>query len=352
MKSKWTKNLLTFIYGWFLGFFIWRLIRGFNIGYDEELLNITVPPIVFLLIQLAVVVIAGITFGTLQHIYEKYSLISKSFRTFLLQSLLIHLVLMLGIYFLIYWVLAFTNSIYGMTFTEFITTKLILANLIYSFIVNSAIIILIQINRLLGKGNLKKLIMGRFHTPKEEARAFMFMDLKGSTTIAEQLGHLKYSRFIQDCFYFLSVVDSYNVSIYQYVGDEVVLSWNLDKDDHLENFIAAFYAYQRILKDKKQFFEKNYGIQPIFKAGLHVGPITVVEVGNIKREIAYHGDTINVASRIQEQCKIFNTSLLISKDAYEKVQGIKGYTFSNVGEFTLRGRKKPIQLYDVLFEEA
>ncbi len=349
MNSKWTKKLVIFINGWFIGYFIWRLIRGFDFTYDQELLNITVSPIIFLLIQFGFVVLAGSTFGTLQYIYEKFSLASKSksFRTYILQSMLIHLGLMVGIYFLIYWVISL-SGFYGNTFMEFITTKLILANLVYSFLINSVIIIVIQINLLLGKGNLKKLIMGRFHTPKEEKRAFMFMDLKGSTTIAEQLGHLKYSSFIQDCFYFLSVMDSYNINIYQYVGDEVVLSWNLDKDDHLEDFIIAFNAYEGILKDKNTYFETKYGIQPVFKAGLHIGPVTVVEVGSIKREIAYHGDTINVASRIQEQCKIFNSSLLISEDAYERVKGIKGHTFKNVGDFALRGRKNSIQLYDVI----
>lgn len=353
MKGKWTKNLVTFIIGWFIGYLIWRLIRGFDFTYDEELLNISVPPLIFLLIQIGFIILTGFTFGTLQYIYEKFSIAnkSKSFRTYILQSLLIHLSLMIGIYFIIYWVISL-EGFYGLTFMEFITTKLILANLVYSFIINSAIIILIQINRLLGKGNLRKLVMGKFHAPKEEVRAFMFMDLKGSTSIAEQLGHLKYSSFIQDCFYFLSVVDSYNVSIYQYVGDEVVLSWNLDKDDHLEDFLIAFKAYQGILKDKKTYFETKYGVQPVFKAGLHIGPVTVVEVGSIKREIAYHGDTINVASRIQEQCKVFNSSLLISDDVYEKVKELKDYKFKNVGEFVLRGRKDSIQLYDVLVLET
>jgi len=30
----------------------------------------------------------------------------------------------------------------------------------------------------------------------------------------------------------------------------------------------------------------------------------VAEVGEIKTEIAYHGDTINTAARIQEQCNV------------------------------------------------
>lgn len=52
----------------------------------------------------------------------------------------------------------------------------------------------------------KKLVTGRFCTPTAEERNFMFLDLQASTTLAEQLGHIKYSMLIQDCFNDLGVV--------------------------------------------------------------------------------------------------------------------------------------------------
>ena len=58
----------------------------------------------------------------------------------------------------------------------------------------------------------------------------MFLDLKSSTTHAEQLGHIKYSQLIQDCFYELTeVVTRREAQIYQYVGDEIVLTWPYEK---------------------------------------------------------------------------------------------------------------------------
>jgi len=244
-------------------------------------------------------------------------------------------------------VLIATGVSQNLSFMELVTHPLVLVNLFYSILVNSVIILLIQINRLLGKGNLAKLVTGKFHTPREELRVFMFLDLKGSTTIAEQLGHLKYSRFIQDCFHDLSVVDQYRAAIYQYVGDEVVLTWKIELEDSLEDCIKAFYAYENRLQSRADYYEQEYGVQPIFKAGLHLGPVTVVEVGNLKREIAYHGDTINVAARIQEQCKTFDRTLLISDDAHNRIMDMPNYAFENVGEFVLRGRKKSIQLFGV-----
>ena len=227
------------------------------------------------------------------------------------------------------------------------TNPIVLVNIFYFFLVNAAIVITYQLERLLGKGNLSRLITGRFHVPKEETRAFMFLDLKGSTTIAEQLGHLKYSKFIQDCFHHLAVTDSFGASIYQYVGDEVVLTWKIRHDQTLENCIHAFYAYTDTLEDNAAYYESEYGVQPVFKGGLHLGPITVVEVGNLKREIAYHGDTINVASRIQEQCKVFDRSLLCSHKVYSRFKDLQGYVAEEVGEFILRGKKKPNKLYTI-----
>jgi adenylate cyclase len=71
-----------------------------------------------------------------------------------------------------------------------------------------------------GQGVLMNYILGRNHRPKEEERIFMFMDLRSSTTLAEQLGHTEYSSLIQDCFFDLNDVAIKNeASIYQYLGD-------------------------------------------------------------------------------------------------------------------------------------
>ena len=60
------------------------------------------------------------------------------------------------------------------------------------------------------------------------------MDLKSSTTYAEKLGHIKYSQLLQDFFSDLTdVVSQFNVQVYQYVGDEAVISW--DKEEGAEN---------------------------------------------------------------------------------------------------------------------
>ncbi len=61
--------------------------------------------------------------------------------------------------------------------------------------------------------------------------------------------------------------------------------------------IQAFFAFQNRINEKGQYYQRTYGHIPEFKAGVNIGAITVAEVGERKREIAYHGDTINTAGQ-------------------------------------------------------
>ncbi len=59
----------------------------------------------------------------------------------------------------------------------------------------------------------------------------MFMDLKSSTSIAEKLGHIKYSSFIRDSFMDINYqLGAFNARVYQYVGDEIVLIWSFKEN--------------------------------------------------------------------------------------------------------------------------
>lgn len=207
--------------------------------------------------------------------------------------------------------------------------------------------VLIEIDHKLGPGNLWKMLSGRFFKPREEERIFMFIDLKSSTSFAEKIGHLEYSRFLQNCYQDFSIVDRYRADIYQYVGDEVVVSWNPKKGTKNDNFLKAFFAFTDLLKKKTDYYQKEYGITPFFKAGANIGPVIITEVGDIKREITYHGDTLNTAARIQEKCNELNAQLLISEPLYKLIKNKEAYRIDDVGTIHLKGKGKDVRLYRV-----
>lgn len=207
-------------------------------------------------------------------------------------------------------------------------------------------LILRQINLLIGENNLGKLLHGKFYTPKEEKRIFMFLDLQSSTHHAERLGHIKYSKMIQDCFNDLGVVIENEAEIYQYVGDEVILTWELKAGLRNQNCLNAFFNFKNQLNKKKEKYLKNYGYVPFFKAGVNSGMVIVTEVGKYKKEIAYHGDTINTAARIQGKCNTFKQELLISNNLKKQLVSTK-FTFNEIGHIALKGKKEEVSIFSV-----
>ena len=188
--------------------------------------------------------------------------------------------------------------------------------------------------------------MGKYNVPKEEERIFLFLDLRSSTSLAEQLGHVKFSCLLQDCFFDLSdVVITHRVDIYQYVGDEAVLSWHKDVGIQDNRCIKVYYDFLDVLNSKSDYYIETYGVVPFFKAGLHVGKVIVAEVGVVKKEIAYHGDVLNTTARIQGQCNRLEQGLLASEHIINLLHDKSDFKHEFLGEHSLRGKQGNINLY-------
>lgn len=229
-----------------------------------------------------------------------------------------------------------------------VNTKFIISWILFYIFSIVLITFVIQINKKIGPGNLIKLITGKYHKPRDEERIFIFLDLRNSTTIAEKLGHNKYSRLLQNCYHDLTdIVIKYKAEIYQYVGDEVVLSW--DKHDKVSvlDSIKLYYSYKNKLLDRKSFYLKNFDVFPEFKGGIDAGIVTVAEVGDIKREIAYHGDVLNTAARIQDKCREYDKDLLVSENFGTNIRKLNGFTKDLIGEVNLKGKKHAIKIYSI-----
>jgi adenylate cyclase len=223
---------------------------------------------------------------------------------------------------------------------------------IYYFFMTLVISFVNQVNKKYGPGILLPLLLGRYRDPKEQDRIFMFMDLKSSTATAEKLGHLKYSAFIRDCFADINqVLYPFRAQVYQYVGDEIVLTW--PESEGLKNHfcIAFYFACKRQFDNRKQHYLTSYGTLPDFKAGAHTGTVTAVEIGEFKRDIAYHGDTLNTASRIQGVCNEYNRSFLASKFLVDKVGTHPNMKIEDLSMIQLKGKTTKVGVVSIAWEE-
>ncbi len=208
--------------------------------------------------------------------------------------------------------------------------------------------IFMQVRDSFGYGVLPNFILGRYNKPKEERRIFMFLDLKSSTTIAEKLGHIQYHNLLND--FFDDINDSIIFSkgeIYQYIGDEITVSWTMKNGIENVNCLRCFFSIRDKIKSNSTRYTERFGLVPDFKAGLHCGNVTIGEVGVIKKEIVFTGDVLNTTARIEELCNTYGVKLLVSKKLLDLLQIENRYTKNVIAEITLRGKKTKNILYNL-----
>lgn len=208
---------------------------------------------------------------------------------------------------------------------------------------------ILYINKKLGPGSLIDLMTGKYYHPKNEELIFLFLDLKDSTTLAEKLGHNKYSTFIKECVHELTpIIQRYSAKVYQYVGDELVLYWGKEEGFHQQNCLNTFFEFIATLTKHEDYYRTKYGEVPIFKAGMASGVVTATEIGDIKREIAFHGDVLNTAARLEKKCNEFNEKLIVTRHVADQIPASNKYKFKFLSDLPLRGKTEHIEFYSVV----
>lgn len=129
------------------------------------------------------------------------------------------------------------------------------------------------------------------------------------------------------------------------MGDEVVLSWKVDAGIKSLNCIKTIYAFEKKLEARKNYYINNFGSYPEFRVGMDLGIVTVSEIGDIKSEIAYHGDILNTAARLQEQCRKYDKKLLVSERPINRLKNLNGFIIEQISELQLRGKNQKIKVF-------
>lgn len=211
-------------------------------------------------------------------------------------------------------------------------------------------IIFLEVTDKYGPGGFMRMMRGQYNKPRIEDRVFLFLDINDATSIAERLGHEKYFRMLKDFFADLTEpILANGAEIYQYVGDEVVLSWRSSPLNKIRCLRFIRHAYY-ILKRKEKKYMRRYGFAPSFKAGIHSGEVTAGFIGIIKKDLVYSGDTLNTAARIRSKCHELNQPFIISGDFLNNFNRPYAFQISEIGEMEFKGREEKERLYSVQFE--
>ncbi|MCB0795871.1 MAG: adenylate/guanylate cyclase domain-containing protein [Flavobacteriales bacterium] len=222
------------------------------------------------------------------------------------------------------------------------------ADHVYWVLLMGATMLAVRLVDQYGSGALTYL-SGRYFKPKQELRIFMFLDMRASMGVAERIGHLRYFSMLNDVYADITDPVLYsNGEIYQYVGDEVSVSWKLRKGLRDQRCLQCFFDIRDRLAEHADRYQQRYGHVPQFKAGFHYGTVTTGEVGLLKKDVIFSGDVVNTAARIQNMCNEHGVDLLISKDLLDILRpSDRRYTVRHIGEIALKGRSAAISLYSL-----
>jgi adenylate cyclase len=231
-------------------------------------------------------------------------------------------------------------SVHGLRFDEGFRDSLV-----FSVAMATISNVVFQIGLLLGFRTLKNLVTGRYVRPRAEQKAFLLIDMKNSTAMAERLGPVRFHELLND--FFRDVADAAlecQAEIYKYVGDEAILTWPNDRALAEGDVLACPFIALDFIAANGEIYCRRYGVVPEFRASLHYGEIVAGEIGDVRREIAYVGDTLNVAARLLEAAKSLGRDVLVSADLLARSALPAGVVAEPLPTLTVRGREAPLEI--------
>jgi adenylate cyclase len=212
----------------------------------------------------------------------------------------------------------------------------------------AVVVMMFQAAGLVGYRTFTALLLGRYRRPYVERRFFLFVDVVGSTAIAERLGALEAHRFLAAVFSAVAEpVELCRGEIYQYVGDEIVITW-VEADGVADaRALRCFFAMQAALAVDENRFVQRFGVQPELRAALHLGEVIAGEVGQVRRAIVFHGDVMNTTGRLEQATREVGCLFIASADALASLDPPGEIRTRDLGALALRGRVEPIHAFCV-----
>ena len=218
--------------------------------------------------------------------------------------------------------------------------------ILYSLAVSAVIVFVLRIRDLIGTEMFLNLLLGRYHRPVREERIFLFIDLVGSTALAERLGDMRYQEFLG---HFLSMladpVRHRRGSIDDYIGDMAMITWPLErgiKDARCLRVITEIYEQ---IESEAGVWYSQFGVKPRFRAALHCGSVVTADVGVEKHKIAYFGDTVNTTARLEALSRELGEMVLISSDLLSRLTVPPDFFCEDLGFKELRGRDQMLDVF-------
>jgi class 3 adenylate cyclase len=174
----------------------------------------------------------------------------------------------------------------------------------------------------------------------------LFTDIAGFTTIAEHLPpHALVKALNEYLETVLEPIRAHGGVVNTFIGDGLFASFNMPLAcaDHAAAALRAAIQIQRAV-GARTFGDEGVALHT--RIGISTGPVIGGSVGAGQRlSFTLLGDTVNLASRLEELNKKFGSRILVSQATYEPCG--QRFAFQALGEVAVRGRSDMVAVFSV-----
>lgn len=188
----------------------------------------------------------------------------------------------------------------------------------------------------------------------------IFCDLSNYTRISEAFSPQEVISLINEYLAAMcTIIEEHKGCLLDFTGDGIIAGFGLPLPDHDH----AHNAVQCAIKMRQRLNQLNgewearglatrwqaVGIDRIeARMGIHTGPLVAGNIGSSSRmKYCVMGDTVNIAARLEEMNKDFNSTILLSDQVKIRVPVAMTDTFADYGVVNIRGRVQAVGAYSV-----
>jgi class 3 adenylate cyclase/PAS domain-containing protein len=194
---------------------------------------------------------------------------------------------------------------------------------------------------------------GRLDEARTQRVTVLFADIWGYTTISATMPPMELMTLLRELLrMFEKAIFANGGTLDKFLGDGLMATFGTPTAGLRDaaNAVACACAMADSIARWNRRRREN-GLQPMYLGiGLHHGDVVLGDIGSERRmEFAVIGDTVNVASRIQEMTRALNVAVLASDDVLQAARAEAGEgvvnEFTDMGRQELRGRRDKIRLW-------
>lgn len=187
--------------------------------------------------------------------------------------------------------------------------------------------------------------------PRKVEISIMFSDIRGFTSISEQLDAQELALFLNAYLTDMTrIVFRNRGTLDKYIGDAVMAFWGapFEEAGHAEGACqAAVDMMDRMVELQKEWEEQG---KPKLEIGLGINT-GVASVGNMGSVLRYGytamGDAVNLASRLEGLNKEYGTHIIVSETAFKEVKN-QDLIFRELDLIRVKGKLQPVTIYELL----